>query len=456
MTFRVPEIAKNMGFETKLLLLLTVPVAIVMLIHYFMTGFVIYNDGRGYYLYLRSAVIDRDINFSNEWAYYNSAYSKFSSEPRAVNLPRITKTGHTEDIHLIGNAIMWSPFFLAAHAASLLLNSTGLPVKADGYTFLYEMSIGIASLIYGFLGMWLIYKFCRKWFEKGTALLATIAVWYGTAAFWYHAVEPSMSHMNSLFLIALFTSLWYNTLEKRTKAQWLMLGLMLGLIYLVRQQEIVLGLLPAFEVAKSILKKIDFKRARTLIKNAANAATFGVGMLIALLPQMLVWKRMYGSFMVFTYGNTVLTYRDTTGVEIPLWTIPQLIPILFSLESGMWRVPLLALSIAGVFLFAARVRGIAWYFLAIVITEFILTASWTGWTNGYGIRLLVGMSIFFALGAAELIERLKKKLGVRVTRTAVFLLIAANFVNMVIVMLSEVSSRIPLGDVQRLLIKTFF
>jgi len=230
--------------EFKLLLVFLVPVAALLVLHYFMTGFVVYNDGRDYYAYLRSAVIDHDINFTNEWAYYNSAHSRFSSQQRADNFPQTTKTGYLENIHPIGSAIMWSPFFLTAHAASLLLNFAGLPVRTDGYGFLYEMSIGIASLIYGFLGTWLVYKFCRKWFERKTALLATIAVWYGTAVFWYHSVEPSMSEMNSIFLIALFANFWYNTMWKRTKVQWLLLGLLLGLIFLVRHQEILLGLLP--------------------------------------------------------------------------------------------------------------------------------------------------------------------------------------------------------------------
>ena len=61
----IPKVVKNMSFETKLLLLLTVPVALVMLIHYILTGFIIYSDGMSYYVYARSLVIDHDLNFSN-------------------------------------------------------------------------------------------------------------------------------------------------------------------------------------------------------------------------------------------------------------------------------------------------------------------------------------------------------------------------------------------------------
>lgn len=427
------------------MLVLLVPVAAILLVHYFMTGFVVYNDGRGYYTWLRSAVIDRDVNFTNEWTYYNTTHSKFASGQRAESVSSLkTPKGYMVNIYLIGNAIMWAPFYLTAHAASLLLNAAGFAVRTDGYGFLYEMSVGIASLIYGFLGAWMIYKFCKKWFESKTAVLATIAVWYGTAFFWYHAAEPSMSHMNSIFLTALFTHLWYNTLGKRTKVQWLALGLLLGLIYLVRQQEVLLGLLPAFELIKRLAKKVNFD---TIRKTAIASALLGIGIFIITLPQMLIWKRMYGSYLVYSYG-------DPETLKYWYWTMPQILPLFFSQAAGMWRVPIMLLSIIGLFLFAKRVKGVAWYFAAVVLAQVLIVSAWTGWPIGYGVRYLLGMSIFFALGAAQLIRMLRSRLSMKAICAIVFLLILANFINMLIVMLTEITSRIPLSEVLRLLTKT--
>lgn len=439
------EFIKNLSPEVKLLLLLLVPVAVVILLHYLVTGFIIYNDGMGYYVWIRSAVIDKDVNFSNEWSFYNSSYSKFSNEPRGINAPtKITPKGYMENIYPIGNSVMWAPFFLTAHLASSILDSIGLPFEADGYNVLYEIAIGVASLFYAFLAMLLIYKFCRKWFDSKTSLLATIAIWYGTAAFWYNAIEPSLSHMNSLFLNTLFIYFWHGTLGKRTKVQWLLLGLIAGMMYLVRQQDILIVLLPVFETLKHLLSKIDFRQARKMI---AERAMFGLGLLINLIPQMLIWKKTYGSYLLNTYSKH---YATGHFEFFKIWDNAK--NFLTNPSGGMWRMPFLLLAIAGVFLFARRTKGIAWYFLILVAAQIYLTFSWTAWTNGYGIRYLIGISPLLALGAAEIILRLRSVLGTKLTYAALALLIAANFLNMILVLMAQVVTKTPIQEIPAILI----
>ncbi|MEK6837694.1 MAG: glycosyltransferase family 39 protein [Nanoarchaeota archaeon] len=443
---RILDFMKGLSPETKVLLLLLVPIALVILLHFLATGFIIYNDGMGYYVWVRSIVIDKDLNFSNEWSFYNSSYSKFSNEPRGINAPtEITPKGYMGNLYPIGNSVMWAPFFLTAHLASSVLNSLGFPIQADGYNALYEIAIGAASLVYGFLGMLLIYKFCRKWFGRRTSLLATIAIWYGTAVFWYNAIEPSLSHTNSLFLNTLFIYFWHSTLGKRTKIQWLLLGLIAGTIYLVRQQDILIVLLPVFETLKQLLSKIDFHQIRKMI---AERVMFGLGLLINLFPQMLIWKKTYGSYLLNTY---YYKYYDTGHFEF--FRIMENIQNFLTYPSGgMWRMPLLLLSIAGVFLFARKVKGVAWYFLILAAAQIYLTFSWTGWINGYGIRHLIGISPLLALGAAEVIQRLRSVLGTKLTYAALALLIAANFLNMILVLMAQVVTKTPIQEIPAILI----
>ena len=52
------------------------------------------------------------------------------------------------------------------------------------------------------------------------------------------------------------------------------------------------------------------------------------------------------------------------------------------------------------------------------------------------------MSILFALGAAEIIERMKARIGMKWVYAILALLIAANFANMTLFLLGEVTSRI--------------
>ncbi len=427
---------KGVSKEIKILAALLLPVILVLILHQILTGFIIYNDGIGYYIYARSAVIDKDLDFMNEWEHYESQQSRFSNVSRGIEIPEIrTPKGLIDNIFLIGNSVMWIPFFLAAHAITSLFH-----LEANGYGILYELGIAAANLIYGFLGILLMYKFCRKWFDRKSSFLAVVGVWYGTAAFWFHAIEPSMAHINSLFLGALFVYFWHSTLGKRTKLQWLALGALLGLIFLVRQQEILLGLLIAFELLKKLTSRFDLNQIKDIL---AESVTFGAGLIAMLIPQILAWKYLYGRFFVYSYGN-INQYWN--------WTFPQLVPFLLSAESGVWRIPVLLASIIGLFLFASRVRGVAWYFTAVVLAEILLTISWTGWVDGYGVRFLIGMSVFFALGAAEVIERLRARIGMKWVYAIFALLIAANFVNMLLFLLGEVTSKVPLSEIPRVLI----
>ncbi len=423
---------KKVSVQTKILFALLAPVIAVLILHHLATGFTIYNDGIGYYSYLRSAAIDKDLNFSNELRFYNASYSKFSSAPRGANYQEEkTPKGYIHNAYLIGSSVMWSPFFLTAHAATAILHSLGADIEPNGYTILYEMSIGLASLIYGFLAILLMYKFCRKWFGRKTSFVAVAGIWYGTSFFWYQAVEPSMAHMNSVFLGALFVYFWHSTLGKRTKPQWLMLGALLGLIYLVRQQDALLALLPGFEILKSLLSKAEAGKA------IGRATILSAGAFAALLPQMLIWKRMYGSFLVYSYSN--VTWQGQQGG----WHAPRLLELLFSAEAGIWRVPLLLLSLVGLILFAKRVRGFTWHFLLVAALGLTVISMWTGGlAGGYGLRPILGMSVLFVLGTAEIIERMKTIIGLKWVYAIIAALIAANFINMALFLLGEVMSRI--------------
>jgi hypothetical protein len=433
---------KKMSKEIKILLLLLVPILAVMLLHHLATGFTIYSDGIGYYSYVRSGVIDNDLHFLNEFQFYNASYSKFSNVARGAIFNYIeTPKGYIDTSFLIGNSILWTPFFLTAHASSLALQFAGLPIVADGYGTLYELSIGIANLIYGFLAILIMYKFCRKWFTKRTAVLATVTVWYGTGLLWFHAVEPSMSHMNSLLLAGLFAYLWHNTLGKRTEKQWFLLGLILGLIYLVRQQDVLIVILPCLELARTVLKKIKFDVVK---KITVDGAIFGAGAILALLLQLLIWKRMHGTYLVNSYANQTSQYY---------FSLPQLIPLLFSIESGMWKIPVMWLSIIGLLLFAHRIKGVAWYFVAVVFAQIIFTSTWSFWNSGFGLRFLLGLGVFFTLGAAELIERAKTRFSMKWIYAAVVILIGLNIISMILFLFKEVTLKIPLGEILMILIQ---
>jgi hypothetical protein len=70
----------------------------------------------------------------------------------------VTQTGLISNKYAIGPGILWMPFFIIAHAISLVFNYLRLHISTDGYSYIYQSSICIGSIIYGFLGMILIYS----------------------------------------------------------------------------------------------------------------------------------------------------------------------------------------------------------------------------------------------------------------------------------------------------------
>ena len=431
--------------EMKILAILLLPVIFVLVLHHYITGFTVYNDGTGYYGYVRSAVIDKDLDFENELEYYTSSQSKFSSANKLSAIDR-SPSGDVRNIYLIGNSLLWLPLFLAAHVTTIFLGILGVNVVPNGYGILYEGSVGLSSIIFGFIGLLFTYKLCRKWFDKKISLFATIGVWYGTALFWYHAVEPSMSHINSFFLNSVFIYFWYVTLGKRSLKGWFFLGFLGIMIFLVRQQEAIILLLPAVEILKDTFGAIKnkVKRNKIIVANVKKGLALVAGMLPLLLLQSLVWKNLFGRFLVYSYS--------TTRQDIGRWTYPHILPFLFSLE-GMITKPAMLLGFLGLFLFAKKHNFVGVVFLAVILLQIIITSSWSGWNSGYGLRFLLGLSPLLVLGLAQILEVIKNKFRMRYVYSFVGLLIVINFINMFIFLLKEVSGRIPISEIPKLLLE---
>ncbi len=139
------------------------------------------NDHTGYYsitridpgddtrihAYLRSMVIDYDIDFFNEKGLWN----RFD----------LTPTGYIFNfMYSIGSAILWLPFFLVGHLIAHFYSLLGYPVTTDGYSFPYLVMTGIGSAIYVFLGIILCYDLLKNFFSENVALVTSHVVWLGT------------------------------------------------------------------------------------------------------------------------------------------------------------------------------------------------------------------------------------------------------------------------------------
>src|ERR1700730_14664519 len=207
------------------------------------------GDGVGYYAYLRSALIDQDLNFESDYLAGNKSFTMSRLDAQGHLLPeQFTKTGHVENHFTVGPAILWAPVLVTVHLAVVLLDHFGAHIPADGYSRPYLFAMGLTTAFYGFLALFLAFRMARKYFEQQWAFLATIGIWLASSLPVYMYFNPSWSHAFSAFAVALFLWYWDRTKLQRTPVQWATLGAFAGLMGNVYYPNAILLIFPGLEL----------------------------------------------------------------------------------------------------------------------------------------------------------------------------------------------------------------
>lgn len=337
----------------------------------------------GYYSWLRSAVLDGDLNTANEYEHFGYGW-----------IAGTTATGYKDNPWAIGSAILWSPFFLMAHAI----------VQGNGYEPGYFTAISLASMIYAFAGLIFLYRLAKELLGSRPSLLATVVTWFASPLVFYMYMHPSMAHANDAFVNALFVYTWYQTRTERTVWGWLILGAAVGLAALVRTQNLLLAVVPLLELVATLARN-----RRGWLTPVAGGLAFGIGLLVAFLPQMCVWRRVYGSWVVFN------PYWTSTGNT---WNpaSPHFFDVLFSTNHGLFVwTPALLVGVVGLFFLAQRDRGLAFLLAVGFILQVYVVGGWSAWAGGaaFGQRFLVNNTPTYLLGMAALVEWLQRRVSMK-------------------------------------------
>ena len=173
------------------------------------------SDGRSYFVQVRSLVMDWDLDFANDEAVFGARDARR---------------------YAFGAPILWSPFFILGHVWLNALNLLGADLRVDGYYFPYQRAIGLGTLLYGFVGLVLIYRVLRRYFSKGLACLSTLGLCGTSFLIWYLTVDNSMVHGVSMFATTLFLFLWHRCRDVPTRVPWVWLGAAAGVMTMVRWQ----------------------------------------------------------------------------------------------------------------------------------------------------------------------------------------------------------------------------
>lgn len=363
----------------------------------------VHGDGVGYYAYIRSLVVEHRLDFENDWRAGNESFTMGRISPDGRIDPRLyTRTGHLENHFAVGPSILWAPFIVPVHCVMLTLQRIGVKVKASGFSRPYIVAMALATVLYGFLGLWISFHLACVYCEERWALLATLGVWFGSSLPVYMYFNPSWSHAHSVFVVALFLWYWHRTRPGRTLAQWGILGLLSGLMLDVYYLNIAVLLIPLLESVRQYVRnwrspKRDWAAMGRLFR--ANIV-YGFALVAAFLPTMITRRIIYGSPFDLGYSAE--------------WRLkPALLHVLLSSDHGLltWT-PILIPAILGLFLLRRYDKEVSRSLLISSLVLYGAVSFHTNWDglSSFGNRFFISLTPFFILGLAVSFQRLAELL----------------------------------------------
>ena len=359
----------------------------------------VHGDGVGYYAYARALLIQGDLRFEEDWRRANEGFSQARmGTDEQLQADQYTETGHISNIFTIGPAILWSPFLVSAHVAVLVTHELGGTVPADGFSWPYRMAMALGTACLGFLSLLLSFELVRKYVEERWAFLATLGVWTASSLPVYMYFNPSWSHAHSAFVVALFLWFWERTRPDRTFGQWVVLGLVGGLMLNTYFPNGIFLLLPLIEALRGYFHSLRRKDLVAVRRQLGRNGVFTLVLILAVVPTLVTRAIVFGGpFRFGAYGTLPWD-----------WSAPHRWEVLFSSNHGLlsWT-PLIALAILGLLCAHDRAREISAYCGAAFLGFYYVISSYPYWDgmSSFGNRFFISLTPVFILGLGLLFQR---------------------------------------------------
>lgn len=380
----------------------------VFLCHFTIVGQAVYGDGIHYYAYTRSLVKDHDINFLNERQHhYNHQNNNALFYDSYEDIRGKTKTGLTPNKYPIGAPLLWLPVFIVLDAIANVIHFFNNTFPNNGYSDIYQIGIGVFNIAIIVISSKLLFELLKKIFPNAISIITVLTMLFGSNLFYYGSIDVINSHASSFLFSVLFVSRWWNSISSRTKKQWLILGLLIGALAAIRTQDIIFLTIIVLEMLLSVVKSVKTKKKLAVKKLIINNIYMIIGIVVVFIPQILVWKILYGSFFVSPY------IQNGEGFT---FTNPQLLGVLFSLKNGLFLwTPIYIFCFIGLFFFWKTKKTITKVFVVFPLLQLYLISSWSGWSQGesFGIRMILSTLPFMSIGFASLLSVIKNRIGLK-------------------------------------------
>lgn len=350
------------------------------------------SDGMGYYLYLPSIFIfnTNDVSF-----FYTDYFTEIWKQSNTTGFPgAITTTaanGHEVPKYPLGISILQLPFFFIAH---VLTKITALP--ETGFSFWYKVMAQLSTLFYAIFGINSLLRLLSKYLTYKAALISIFIISISTNFFFFSSFRNTMAHVYLFALVAELMRLTYSFYEERNQFSIFIISLILGLIFVTRPIDVLVGLLFPLYGVKSFR---DFNSRLVYFWSIRTRILFSC--LLGAIPvilQLIYWKWCTDQWVYYSYGE-----------ESFFWSKPAVIEVLFSVHNGfLIYSPIMFFALVG--LFSSRYRLNPFFISSIVIFSlyiYVVSAWWCWWYGGsMGMRPMIDIYPVLALPLGFFLERI--------------------------------------------------
>jgi len=365
----------------------------------------ILSDGKNYYIWARSVLIDHDVDFQND---YQAMYGPGPFPPEsAVRTP----AGHVVDKYPVGMAILEVPGFVIGQLTARHVART----PTDGASVPYQLAVAWSLIVFYFLSFCLLYRamlslgVSRMW-AFGFCLTSIL----GTNLIHYVAKEMTMVHAAGVAVFNLLLYLvvkWVNANGRIRVVRGLLLGGLLGLLFLIRNTNVLL--VPVLAAVIWVRGRVRFSELIPMLCGS---------LLVASLQPLSLWF-LWGRLRFSTYYNesftsglagvmnTLVSARHGLLVYSPWYAI-----LIFLVVYGAVRTP--------------RVRCICAAAVASFVALAIANGTWCCWWFGYSFGSRAFVEVLPALSLAAALAVTQLGVSRKLAATLVVVMLTATVLNL--------------------------
>ncbi|HVA97642.1 MAG TPA: hypothetical protein VNG53_02005 [Bacteroidia bacterium] len=371
---------------------------------------IIKDDVIGYYGYLPATFIyhDTSLKFTDKLPKKLHDEIWYLTSAKGVRVFKYT----------CGLAILYSPFFFAAHLCAKVFG-----YDANGYTVPYKIGLIISCIFYLAVGLFFLRKILSKYFPNAIVSMTCLATVLGTNLFCYVTFEPPLEHVYGFCMFAAFIYYTIKWFEKPSLVISVSIGALAGLISLARPTNIIIVL---FFILWDITSISDIKkRALFFLSNYKWIILICCVAFCVWIPQFIYWKQQTGQWLYYSYGSK----------EGFFFNDPKIIKGLFSYRRGwLLYTPIMCFALIGIFFLRKQLKS---FFLPIIVfmplNLYIIFSWWCWWYGGgFGQRPLIDSYALLAIPMAAFLHYIwnrKKRVRIAVFTLFYILILFNQFQN---------------------------